>query len=99
MKIDKKNGNVDVCGIYCISNSTHFYIGYSIHIKKRWQQHRRKLLKGQHENPFMQRVYDKYTNIDPFSTRLFLSAKKKIWDILKRKPSTSLKKNIQLKLQ
>ncbi len=77
MKIDKKNGNVDVCGIYCISNSTYFYIGYSIHIKKRWQQHRRKLSEGQHENPFMQRVYDKYSDTDPFGYQIIPECEEK----------------------
>lgn len=72
MKIDKQNGNVDDCGIYCISNSRYFYIGCSIHIRKRWAQHRRRLQNGNHENPFMQRVYDKYKEIDPFEYIIIL---------------------------
>lgn len=67
MKIDKQNGNDnEQCGIYLICNSRYFYVGQSIHILKRWKQHSKRLEKGMHENIFMQRVYDKYNNKDPF---------------------------------
>ena len=77
MKIDKQNGNVaidkldsnnvnKVCGIYKISNSKYFYIGLSIDIRNRWKQHLRALKKGIHKNIFIQRVYNKYKDLDPF---------------------------------
>src|SRR5574344_770886 len=53
-----------VCGIYKISNSKYFYIGLSIDIRNRWKQHLRALKKGVHKNIFMQRVYNKYKDLD-----------------------------------
>lgn len=70
MNVDKKNGNEDVCGIYCISNTKYFYIGLSIHVYERWGQHKRHLKRGTHHNKYMQRVYNKYQNIDPFEYEL-----------------------------
>lgn len=63
MEIDKRNGN---CGIYMISNSMFFYIGQSTNIKKRWSYHKSKMKKGKHSNVLIQRVYDKYKELDPF---------------------------------
>lgn len=51
-----------VCGIYCIENSINHkkYIGQSIDIYHRWQDHKRKLNSGKHRNVYLQRAWDKY---------------------------------------
>ena len=88
MIIDKQNGNVaadkldsnnvnKVCGIYKISNSKYFYIGLSIDIRNRWKQHLRALKKGVHKNIFIQRVYNKYKDLDPFEFSILCECDKK----------------------
>ena len=43
---------------------TYTYIGQSIQINKRLNQHKTKLKKGNHYNTYMQNVYNKYQSID-----------------------------------
>lgn len=51
-----------ICGIYCIENLTNHkkYIGQSIDVYHRWQDHRRELEGGRHHNVYLQRAWDKY---------------------------------------
>lgn len=48
--------------IYKISNviDNRIYIGSTISIHRRWNEHKRKLLNGEHENIHLQRFVDKY---------------------------------------
>lgn len=48
--------------VYKISNSidSRVYIGSSININSRWNEHKKKLIKGTHENIHLQRFTDKY---------------------------------------
>lgn len=55
-----------ICGIYCISNSKYFYIGQSVDIYRRWNNHRWELKNNKHKNQIMQNVYNLYTETDPF---------------------------------
>lgn len=50
------------CGIYCIENKINHkkYIGLSIDIEKRWQQHRTELKYDYHDNSHLQRAWNKY---------------------------------------
>lgn len=51
-----------ICGIYCIENliNNKKYIGQSVNIINRKQNHFSKLKNGHHENLYLQRAYDKY---------------------------------------
>ncbi len=51
-----------ISGIYCIENMNNNkkYIGKSIDVKKRWQQHRRDLKKRKHRNIHLQNSWDLY---------------------------------------
>ena len=51
-----------IMGIYRIYNyvTNKSYIGSSVNIKERWQEHRRRLRNNTHENIFLQRAYNKY---------------------------------------
>ena len=48
-------------GIYCIENILNGmkYIGQSIHISKRWQEHKRNLKNNTHDNKRMQNSFNK----------------------------------------
>lgn len=52
-----------VCGIYCIENLVNHkrYIGQSIDIYRRWQDHKRELDINRHHNTYLQRAWNKYT--------------------------------------
>lgn len=53
--------------IYKIQSKTHperFYIGSSVNINERWQEHLRLLRKGKHHSKFMQNHYNKYGKQD-----------------------------------
>lgn len=66
-----ENGKVKIiCGIYCIYNSKYFYVGQAIDINRRWNKHRRQLLNNSHENEIMQRVFNKYSESDPFKYKI-----------------------------
>lgn len=54
--------NERVCGIYCIENlvNNKKYIGQSISIYDRWNQHRSELRNNQHENEHLQNAWNKY---------------------------------------
>ena len=49
-------------GIYCIENKVNHmkYIGQSINIHKRWQEHKRELNKGTHHNDHLQNAWTLY---------------------------------------
>jgi len=49
-------------GIYAIQNSLNkrMYIGSSINIQKRFEQHKRALKRGDHKNPILQNSWNKY---------------------------------------
>lgn len=51
-----------ISGIYAIENiyNNKLYVGSSINIEKRWNRHRKDLVKNRHHNIFMQRSYLKY---------------------------------------
>lgn len=55
-----------VCGIYRIlhKSSGRIYIGSSVHILKRWDDHRCKLNQGKHENRYLQHAWTKYGQDD-----------------------------------
>ena len=52
----------NTCGVYEIYNwiADKRYIGRSIQVRKRIQDHRRKLQRGKHANHYLQRAWDKY---------------------------------------
>lgn len=52
-------------GIYYINNkiTSEKYIGYSKDILRRWQQHKKDLIKNCHHNSHLQNVYNKYGDI------------------------------------
>ena len=54
-----------ICGIYMLSwpDETfveYFYFGQSINIRNRYFQHINRLKSGKHDNPIIQRIYNKY---------------------------------------
>lgn len=51
-----------MCGIYCIENLVNHkrYIGQSIDIYHRWQDHKRELNGNRHRNMYLQRAWNKY---------------------------------------
>jgi len=52
-----------MAGVYIIQSLTkpeRVYVGSSINIRPRWQNHRNKLRDGKHENPKLQNYYNKY---------------------------------------
>lgn len=51
-----------ICGIYCIENLVNQkkYIGQSIHILRRWNEHKNELNKNQHINQYLQNAWNKY---------------------------------------
>lgn len=77
-----------ICGIYCISNSKYFYIGHSVNIYSRWTCHRRFLRNGNHVNIIMQNVYNKYSELDPFTYEIVLECS--IADLRKNEGETLL---------
>jgi len=51
-----------LCGVYmieCTANGM-VYIGSSVHIYRRWRNHRSKLKSGTHENPYLQTDYNQF---------------------------------------
>lgn len=53
-----------IIGVYKISNNLcpegKYYIGYSCHIRRRWNNHKRLLKNEKHVNMYLQRAYNKY---------------------------------------
>ena len=53
-----------IIGVYKISNNLcpegKYYIGYSSHIRSRWNNHKRHLKNGIHINMYLQKAYNKY---------------------------------------
>lgn len=45
------------------------YIGQTNNIKRRWEQHKSDLKRGKHDNPYLQKVYDKY-GLDVFEFKV-----------------------------
>lgn len=52
----------DDIGIYCIQNKINnkMYIGQSIHIHRRWSEHKYELNNNIHENDYLQKAWNKY---------------------------------------
>lgn len=52
----------DVIGVYCIENvkNNKKYIGQSIHVYKRWKEHKSALNRDVHENDYLQKAWRKY---------------------------------------
>ena len=52
----------DCIGIYCIENNVNHkkYIGQSIHINRRWSEHRYHLNNNTHDNDYLQKSWNKY---------------------------------------
>lgn len=52
----------DDIGIYCIENKINHkkYIGQSIHIHRRWSEHKYELNNNMHENDYLQKSWNKY---------------------------------------
>jgi len=50
------------CGIYKITNlvNSKFYIGSSVAVNSRWNEHKSKLRRKIHVNPFLQKAWNKY---------------------------------------
>lgn len=63
--INQKN----MIGIYSITNrlTGEIYIGCSINIQERWNNHRSNLKKNRHENKHLQAVYNKYGDVFDYS--------------------------------
>ena len=53
----------DICGIYMIRNKINdkIYIGQSIHVNARLEDHKNKLNKHEHVNRHLQFAWDKYS--------------------------------------
>ena len=51
-----------MCGVYMIRNTINdkLYIGKSVNVKKRFQEHRHELRLGRHHNVYLQNAWDKY---------------------------------------
>lgn len=52
----------DCIGIYCIENKINHkkYIGQSIHIRRRWSEHKYELNHNMHDNDYLQKSWNKY---------------------------------------
>lgn len=62
--------NNQLMGIYCIFNTKYYYAGQSKNIRKRWLAHRASCKRNQHENTFVQNVYNKHVNDDPYKFKI-----------------------------
>jgi group I intron endonuclease len=51
--------NSGIYKITCLKNGR-FYVGSTVNLKERWQTHRSRLRKGNHENPYLQNTWNKY---------------------------------------
>lgn len=53
---------MDKSGIYCIENiiNNKKYIGQSIHIHRRWSEHKNALNNNAHDNDYLQKAWNKY---------------------------------------
>lgn len=67
-----------LCGIYCIKNiiTNQYYIGQSVDIRKRWNQHKSELSRNIHCNIYLQRAWNKYGE-ENFSFQLLKACKKR----------------------
>ena len=73
-------------GIYCIENKINHmkYIGQSVNIRKRWQEHRRDLNKGLHHNDNLQNAWNLYGSHSFLFTVLELCDKESLDELEKR---------------
>ena len=73
-------------GIYCIENKVNHmkYIGQSINIHKRWQEHKRELNKGTHHNDHLQNAWALYGSKNFLFTVLELCDKESLDTLEKR---------------
>lgn len=58
---------MNISGIYKIQsviNPKRFYIGSSEHVERRWNKHKRDLIRNKHHSPQLQYHYDKYGESD-----------------------------------
>jgi len=64
-------------GIYIITNNINnkYYIGSSCNLKKRFSEHKRKLLQNKHENDILQKAINKY-GLDYFSFNILMYCNK-----------------------
>ena len=64
------------CGVYCIRCKVNnkAYIGSSVHIKKRWTEHKSLLKAGKHYNNQLQEDYNKY-GADSFLYTILINCK------------------------
>ena len=53
-----------IAGIYCINDKV--YVGKTKSLNNRWEQHKFKLLKNNHDNIFLQQDFNEY-GIDAFT--------------------------------
>ena len=65
------------CGVYEISNSInrHRYIGSSVNVDRRWQDHKSQLRGGYHHSTYLQRAWNKYGE-DNFKFNILFYAEK-----------------------
>lgn len=56
--------NFNTSGIYIIQCDQYIYIGKGVIMRKRIEDHKRKLSLNTHQNSYLQRVYNKHNNID-----------------------------------
>ena len=68
-----------VCGIYLIRNTINnkLYVGQSVNIYKRWDNHKRLLLLGRHTSSHLQRAWDLYGS-DAFDFSIILKCERNI---------------------
>lgn len=73
-------------GIYCIENKINHmkYIGQSVNIRKRWQEHKRELNKGTHHNDHLQNAWTLYGSKNFLFTVLELCDKESLDTLEKR---------------
>ena len=53
-----------VAGVYRIIINNKSYIGSSINVYRRWEQHKRTLKNGNHDNSNLQKAYNKYNKVE-----------------------------------
>lgn len=54
-----------ICGVYVITNLTNgkSYVGSSVNVRRRWDNHRRDLMAGRHPNRHLQAAWRKYGSL------------------------------------
>lgn len=71
-----RNPTIMDCGVYSITSpSGKKYIGSSNNIPRRWNSHKRDLIKGSHHSPFLQNAWNKYSGDLEFKVILICEEK------------------------